>query len=912
MTDIDLLTPLLDPQSGIRNPNFFNGRLLTAEDLRTFQTANRDQHYLLGRAVGDGVVQGMMASLTSAGSAIAAPVVAVTAGLAVNRRGRVMALPEDLRVTLAQASTAAVPLTGPFADCNATSGDVTLTGRVSGPSVLVIRPVSAFQGRAPMRTLDPCGNISGCGDKESVEGVRFRLVPATMPAGFLNDPNRLNNNLAHLCFGTGELADFPTDPFKAPIPAGYGLIDALRTAGALTDCDVPLALVYWDQQAGVRFVDAWAVRRRSVQLTPDAPWPMHAGLAGGRRLAEAEAMFFQFQDHAEFLRAAEPNPGAVTAASRFRWLPAGGFVRLGAGAFNDKTFFTGLTTEDITLDDAFLRTLVRRSWFIEPIDLQDPPPLIELYRPAGAAAGRWLFFLRTDRTPVAPPPPEVGKGRVDVNVVVDVRKAIDALSRLGAPWVRSVFVTLIGDQSIIPVRFTGPKSLKEIEDLFKKGIKKGKIVLPFSASNVPAGEYLVNVYAPLFFAPEKSVTAVADQTVDVTIELMLADRPGKTGGKPADPGKTEVKPPLSGDGGIYMKGWTLEKYMMKHIPDRFTIVDPLWDPVPWERASRYAEWLRQEYPGIEVDPDEMRTARDPAHTPDSLPVETYAFVELSRNGIAVPLVLVPAGRDLDHRVPVEKEGVAGLDGSMARRFEAAGIPTLDVAAAAPTGIVADVMGVSIKTAAAAIVEFRGKVEDLQGSLRMFTGVDAGVEQKLKVGAKMTGPSDLANRDGTALAKDAGIPLVFAMRLVDEAREAVPKSEWSLESPSSGLRATDVTALHEMGIETQGMLKEAVADAARVDAVAKAMNTTKEVVSNVAGAISVRTGAQMRTEKLSAAPVESVPGVSTAFAATLRQGGILRVSDVLKAGEAGLKQHGVDDETARNVFNNAKMKAGMVP
>ncbi|MCB0238608.1 MAG: hypothetical protein KDH08_08165, partial [Anaerolineae bacterium] len=53
---LELLEPML--HGGIRNTHFFNGRLLTAGDLRAEQQANRQQHQQLGLAVGAGVVEG--------------------------------------------------------------------------------------------------------------------------------------------------------------------------------------------------------------------------------------------------------------------------------------------------------------------------------------------------------------------------------------------------------------------------------------------------------------------------------------------------------------------------------------------------------------------------------------------------------------------------------------------------------------------------------------------------------------------------------------------------------------------------------------------------------------------------------------------------------------------------------------
>ena len=65
----NLLTPILN--TDIRNTHFFNGRVLTAEDLSQEQEANRRQHWLLGQALGEGVVHGLEVRRAEAGEGVA-------------------------------------------------------------------------------------------------------------------------------------------------------------------------------------------------------------------------------------------------------------------------------------------------------------------------------------------------------------------------------------------------------------------------------------------------------------------------------------------------------------------------------------------------------------------------------------------------------------------------------------------------------------------------------------------------------------------------------------------------------------------------------------------------------------------------------------------------------------------------
>ena len=184
-----------------------------------------------------------------------------------------------------------------FAACEPPQATSVLTG--TGVYILVLAPASGFEGRAPVSGLGGNGATGGgCGSRFAVEGVQFRLVSlpvSSMPgisptlreqlnqlmaSGNVASLSKLRNLLAHVCFGTEALQEFFRDPFKrvnnTPLYATYGALDALRAAGSLSDCDVPLALLYWTTQ-GIQFVDMWSVRRR---LTRRA---VTAELAAARR-----------------------------------------------------------------------------------------------------------------------------------------------------------------------------------------------------------------------------------------------------------------------------------------------------------------------------------------------------------------------------------------------------------------------------------------------------------------------------------------------------------------------------------------------------------------------------------------------------------------------------------------------------
>src|SRR5580700_2731797 len=94
----NLQTPILN--SLIRSVNFFNGRLLTGEDLTAEQQSNRAARNLLGRAIGSGVVHGLGVTESVKFSNVQAPVLTVSKGLAINHRGAPLLLTDDTDIAL--------------------------------------------------------------------------------------------------------------------------------------------------------------------------------------------------------------------------------------------------------------------------------------------------------------------------------------------------------------------------------------------------------------------------------------------------------------------------------------------------------------------------------------------------------------------------------------------------------------------------------------------------------------------------------------------------------------------------------------------------------------------------------------------------------------------------------------------
>jgi len=425
-------TQLLEPilTGGIQNTHFFNGRLLTADALRDEQDAQRRVHEALGKAVGAGIVSGLTVSqsvLTTEGN-----VVHVAGGLALNWLGQVLTVPESgLEVTLHPGEETAVTEAGLFGNCGTPTTDT--PDLPLNAFILALSPASGFQGKAPMHALNDKGTLNGCGSRYAVAGIQFRLVGLDIDAltgistetqdqlnallaSDSDDPARLarlRNMLAHLCFGTEELAGFAVDPFvQVSGVSNFGDYGALGDIG-LDDCDVPLALLHITNK-GIRFIDNWAARRRVTPAPLSPLWPLPTG---ARRLAEGEAIFLQFQE--QISQVIQSNPAtAVTlkATDYFRYLPPAGRLRLNAGAasgINATAFFDGVPTPatPIPLQGAHLLPLLQTACRFPPIDLAQGES-VWLYRieenAESATAQPYLLFVSGHLPPL-------DDGRFDIN-----------------------------------------------------------------------------------------------------------------------------------------------------------------------------------------------------------------------------------------------------------------------------------------------------------------------------------------------------------------------------------------------------------------------------------------------------------------------------------------------------------------
>jgi hypothetical protein len=365
--------------TALRTVNFFNGRLLTGDDLSREQATQEALRRRLGRATGEGIAFGFEVEEQHALSSKQKPVVTVSGGLAVTRSGIALQLDADLDVALyrdtATASAGAEP-GNLFADCQLNAPGTYTAG--AGVYLLTVGPDEEPEGRAPVNGL---GNEDApCNVALEAEALAFRLIRLSVPLDQLAQKHLLRNRIAYSCFGIEALAGVVADPFD-PAVTSYGLVDTLRTQ-TLGDDEMPLAVIGWSIDDGIQFVDLWSVRRRLTQRAPEGDW---ASIVSDRRHAEGAAMFLQFQAQLEDLRQSTEEPEMLRASDAFELLPPLGFLPVGpdgAGAFDREEFFDSMhTDEPVYTEGAKVAALVRTSFAYPPVE-------------TGGKELVWLYLVR--------------------------------------------------------------------------------------------------------------------------------------------------------------------------------------------------------------------------------------------------------------------------------------------------------------------------------------------------------------------------------------------------------------------------------------------------------------------------------------------------------------------------------------
>lgn len=372
-----LLTPIYD-EGGVRSVNFFNGRLLSGEDLSDEQEAQRQARRLIGRALGEGVAYGL--EVTEASEEVSTtqyPVISVEPGLAVNRAGQTLRLSARTEVGLVRQEDAggASQTHVTFKDCRPLQPAL----YVAAESVylLTLAPAEGREGQAPnagYSRIPASQNV-----RYIVEGVQFRLIEL-LSTDELGERDTLRNRVAYQCFGVEEAGVVQSNFLGADVET-YGLLDKFREQQLLTDCEVPLALLHWSAGEGIEFIDMWSVRRRVTRPAGGGRWNV---LLGDRRASESEAMILQFQDQvADIFKRLSPEE--VVGHKHFRYLPPAGVLPVRRenakaevfGGFDPKKFFEGRAVQTpVFIEGGVLRPIFREAAGYEPIDLNTPESVL--------------------------------------------------------------------------------------------------------------------------------------------------------------------------------------------------------------------------------------------------------------------------------------------------------------------------------------------------------------------------------------------------------------------------------------------------------------------------------------------------------------------------------------------------------
>ncbi len=348
----------------VRATNFFNGRLVTGADMTREQNARRETVNRVGLATGDGVIEGLMVEKEL--SAESEPVVNISAGLAVNRRGQILCLAQDTSVNLLQRFGTVEQASNAFAACQPLQVGTYAAG--FGLYLLVLSPIETSEGIASTSGLKNA--FATCNTDVILESVQFRLLPvdSSLANEILPNGKLLRNYIAYRCFGAAETRRFFQNPLGFSLKS-YGLMDEMRDK-TLSKRDVPLAIINWTSN-GLEFVEMWSVRRRLTKKNDAENWTQ---LSSDRRMSETEAMVEQFADQIRGSQADVNDFREIKAEDYFYYLPPIGMLPLAtpgsSAGFDLENFFGDKRLEDVAMiDGEQIKPLLREALSHEPINL---------------------------------------------------------------------------------------------------------------------------------------------------------------------------------------------------------------------------------------------------------------------------------------------------------------------------------------------------------------------------------------------------------------------------------------------------------------------------------------------------------------------------------------------------------------
>lgn len=819
----------------IQHPNFFNGRILTATDLRDEQAAELKRSRYLGQAIGTGVVYGLTVTSNPSQKSLV-----ISKGLAINLRGDGLYLPQETTVELVPTKQLVATDSSPFVPCDI-AGATTLTGVVSaGFYLLAITNATRLSvTMAPNSGLT--GDRPGCTNRYEEVGVQFKLVPLTnddfiSPIAPTAKDSR--SRLAHVCLGTNQLAELVTQPAKGLVE--YGLVDILRTDKdkRLTDCDVPLA-VFQFQKPALQFVDQWAVRRPAIPAMRPSAYADNAftQFVSPRRAVEASAFLLQFQAHLEELRnTSSITPANVVAKDYFEYLPATGYlpVQLSSTA-SDRNFqvtkFFGASITEQKIAPVLLRSLFHESLYAEPI--RPGVDAVDIYRIEGATDPYRIFVRRVPvllpepELPEEEEPPKTATGDLGVAVLSikgkvvpdELIQAVQATHQAtgkiytakrsqrfqDSPLKKKQQQRFVQERKLqVQNKYASllakPESLESqaLDDLIAN-VEEQTV---YWFNDLPVGLYTVQAIPTLKnyvgVSSQVKVKANIDNFAAVTIRPRSQRPPNDFG---ID--KKKLTP-----GGIIVDGFWVNPKWRDYYPNWERDIfgrNPVVDPPP-------DEWVRfddQEFQvGLEellaLSPDaDPRLVTDGAaiyirrdYTPAQVTDTVAAFVQ-TPDGSRFPAVPLAADNALDKPASVDRTEIRDFDRATVDRLESAGLGGVDAIASAPTKLVAAILGQSTEYSQSLIGEARSTLQaDFRNGYLGYAGITKDQSDQLK--ARFGSKVDLANASPTAPAitevlGDGG----FNNRFLADVRNTLPTQSFSLSS--TGISAASQAALAGIGV-----------------------------------------------------------------------------------------------------------------
>ena len=894
----------------VRSPHYFNGRLLSREDLDAEHKAGRARDQRLGRALGFGIAQGLIVTEISRNQPV---IVSVSEGFAVTECGAVLELTEPLTLRLEKPPTPARPTTrADFDDCRTPSG---AAPDQAGAYVLTLSAETVTEGRAPVAGL---GNrVSPCNAGQRAEGLKFRLVP--LSASSVTAGTRARNQLAWQCLGLLDTSviSHRQQPFVLSPPA-YGFPDL--AGGQLKSGEIPLAVLFWSAPGVFEFLDMWSVRRRIARPDSVEVWSL---FGGDRRLAVAEASFWQFQDQIEGL-IPDANLATAAAGSWFDVLPAGGFLPVGTQRFNAAAFFAEFQVREVESDPALLRMFLAASWHLEPIRVptSETPsadrPAVEVHRFPGITD--FVFFLRTQASaPVAAPeqeteqeavvvaPEPAGKGSIRAYLEFDPLPVPMPGKKLPV-----VSVTAYGKDGalVATARLQNAKTDSDwVKSKHTRKIKPGAgVVLAYEFDPVPTGDYTVIATCDGYVA-DHDLTHVTRNGIAV-VELQLKKRTSKGPARRPDQGAKFEGHLHDRFGNKFKKVWPVPDWWREEDVRR---VRDRWGPRPGcDPRGPEREVMKEvltdvlEGHGLPATPGDFEIFIDPSYRAGAAAAEPYA-VAVFANGGGIPLVLVSVESALPNSVSVSRSGVAEFAELEAE--SRAELPSeMDVVAALWTSKAATTLGISSSSARSLLQETAAAVETSLNHHTYLPGVTAEFGQAL--GTAGLSAAALANQTVDQLrviARGANVNVSDEAlgRIIDYAQKAAPTGSWSVGAADLGLSTDQVTKLGAQGIQSLGQLQEALSAANSTLATQLGLNA--EAVAGLAD----RVGAELTERAVSfgrESSLSSLPGLNSGEAEALVESGMGSMA-ALAGAETGdvAAALGVSQERASTLIREATVR-----